>query len=191
MSKQDFIKKYIDRCDNAISSKNYQEMMALEAEICSVFATDIDYIKNGLDRYGSGAITGKQVDVIGDLQKLKAKLEKLWFELQEVKSIPSAPSIVFNNTNENHNTNNLDISVDIDVLFDTTEKKINEMESLSISQTEEVLSQLNELKQIVKSAESKKSKWDKAGKIFKWLGDKSVEIAIAFIPIINKWLTTL
>ena len=45
--------------------------------------------------------------------------------------------------------------------------------------------QLEELKTIYKSKDSKKTKWAKVKPIMIWLADKSVDVGIAFLPLIT------
>lgn len=68
-------------------------------------------------------------------------------------------------------------------------KKIKECESLTEEETKEALKYLKELKEIYESKGNRKSKWEKAKKILIWLADKSVDIAIAFFPIITSILS--
>ena len=99
------------------------------------------------------------------------------------------PALIVNNYNTNTNQNMN--SIDLNTVFEFAEKKIQDMESLSSEDTQIALEKLNELKDISNSKESRKNCWSKIGPIFKWLADKSVELAIAFMPIISQVLNKM
>ena len=104
-------------------------------------------------------------------------------------AIPTKKENTFNFYNENKNANTNNVQVQIEIDFEVIEKNISEMESLTNEETAEALRILEELKEIYKSKENRKSKWEKTKKFFLWLSDKSVDVAIAFIPIINQILS--
>ena len=58
------------------------------------------------------------------------------------------------------------------------------MESLTSAETTEALEKLKELEKIYNSKESRKAKWETAKKILVWVTDKSVDVAIAYFPVI-------
>ena len=60
------------------------------------------------------------------------------------------------------------------------------MTSLTDEDTEEILKRLEELEKVVNSGESKKSKWEKAKPVLKWLADKSFDIGKVILPLFLK-----
>ena len=58
-------------------------------------------------------------------------------------------------------------------------------ESLTEEQTIEALKKLEELRSIYQSKDNKKTKWSKVKPIMIWLADKSVDVGIAFLPLIT------
>lgn len=83
---------------------------------------------------------------------------------------------VNNNLNENNNS--------ILVSFELVRQNIEGMTSLTEVEIEEILNKINELEQIVKSAERKSKKWDNAKGIIKWIADKGVDVGISVIPLL-------
>ena len=59
------------------------------------------------------------------------------------------------------------------------------MESLTEDETKEAIYKIKEIETIYKSKDNKKKKWEKLRKIIIWLADKSVDLAIAYLPIIT------
>lgn len=189
-TKEQIINNYIIQCDEAIQKNIYLEMKELTQEIISVFNEEIKGLRTELDCCKSYVVVPgqqKKFDYIGDLRKIKAKLTYYLATLGG-KVSEKRPSLVVNNYNNNTNVNQNVTDLNLDLLFQTTESIINDMESLSIEETNSVLGKLEELKQISKSKDNRKQKWNKLGNIFKWLADKSVDIAIAFIPVISQVL---
>ena len=117
-----------------------------------------------------------------NLQNMKNKLEGY---IQDIvlkpitNTQPSANNINFYNNNKN-SINNYLTNID----FNSIEQKIKECESLTDSETKEILVKLKEMQKIYESDDSRKNKWEKAKKILIWLADKSVEVGIAFLSII-------
>lgn len=74
----------------------------------------------------------------------------------------------------------------ITVSFDKVRNQIKEMSGLSDADTKETLDKIDELKVIVESSESKKTKWQKVKPILAWIADKSVDVGIALLPLILK-----
>lgn len=118
-----------------------------------------------------------------NLSVMKSKLEGYLQNFYIPQVVPSQDKNVnIYNSNSNNNTNSINFEFNLD--FDEIKKKIINSESLTQEQTDEALKILSELKEIYNSNESKKSKWEKSKKVLLWLADKSVDIAIAYFPII-------
>ena len=119
--------------------------------------------------------------MIGKLEGYKQDLDLRVYEIFNGKN-SSAVKIYNSNKNANANTNtNTNVTV---VNFSIVEKNLKKNESLTEEQTIEALKKLEELKSIYQSKDNKKTKWSKANSIIIWLADKSVDIGIAFLPLI-------
>ncbi len=53
----------------------------------------------------------------------------------------------------------------------------------TLSDKDEILSKIDEIKQILKSSETKEEKWNRLSKIGKWVFDKSVDVGIQLLPM--------
>ena len=121
-----------------------------------------------------------------NLQNMKSKLEGYIQDIDLKPLTINKPTKSINVYNKNENNISNIVS---NVNFNTVEEKIKECESLTEEETKEALKYLKELKEIYESKGNRKSKWEKAKKILIWLADKSVDIAIAFFPIITSILS--
>lgn len=111
--------------------------------------------------------------MIGKLEGYKQDLDIKLYNSNNSKDI----KIYNNNTNTNSNINTVN--------FNIVEETINNNESLTEEQTKEALEKLDELKTIYQLKDNRKTKWAKVKPILIWLCDKSVDIAIAFLPLIT------
>lgn len=109
------------------------------------------------------------------------------------KSQPQMPSPLINNVINVNNTNStvLENNIDISISIQTTYDNIKNMDSLSDEETKLALEKVNELATILQSKENRKSKWSKIASVFKWLANKSVELATAFSPLIIQALQNI
>ena len=112
-----------------------------------------------------------------DVNGIKETLEAI---LASGKSPKSNSSTNFNISNSNFN------QITMNATFKEVKYNIQNMCSLSEIETEETLKKVNEIEIIVESNESRKSKWEKAKPILKWLADKSVDVGIQLLPLILK-----
>lgn len=113
--------------------------------------------------------------VFENLQMMKAKLETFKFQMNAI-AMPELPE-----TQVNVTTN-----VGVHITFEQVRSQVEEMSSLTDEQTQEVLDKINEIEEIVKSNDNKKSKWEKVKSVLKWLADKSCDVGIALLPLILK-----
>lgn len=201
MSKENQIKrdiqKDIDEIQSLLEQNNSteDELTKLHIKIDGKYQSKITtwgkscynwYDKNGFDYNYMG------IDALRhNLLNVKSKLEGY---LQTFTLVPVVPSnsktinYINNNTNNNTNNNknensNTNIS-EIKIDFKEIEKNISNMESLTSAETTEALEKLKELEKIYNSKESRKAKWETAKKILVWVADKSVDVAIAYFPVI-------
>lgn len=142
----------------------------------------------GLSQYGWIDNYGFSYEYLGEetikhnLLNMQSKLEGY---LQDYRLIPNTPlSTDIKVINNNTNSNNINVKIDFQSLI----KQIDEMESLTENETKEAISKIKEIETIYNSNESKKKKWEKIKGILIWLADKSVDLAIAYLPIITNSL---
>nr|WP_314463363.1 nucleotide-binding protein [uncultured Clostridium sp.] len=85
MDKVEFIKSYIDRCDEVITSGIITDANKLQDEIIGIFESEITDIKNMLDNYSFMVSdnSNQQVDFFGDIKLIKQKLVNYMINLQD------------------------------------------------------------------------------------------------------------
>lgn len=199
MSKENQIKrdiqKDIDEIQSLLEQNNSREdeLTKLHIKIDGKYQSKITtwgkscynwYDKNGFD-YNYMSIDSLRHNLLN----MKSKLEGY---LQTFTLVPIVPSnsktvnYINNNTNTNNNKNdNSNINInEVKIDFKQIEKTINDMESLTSAETKEALEKLKELENIYNSKGSRKTKWETAKKILIWVADKSVDVAIAYFPVI-------
>lgn len=113
--------------------------------------------------------------VTDNLKQIKYKLETFQYQMNAV-SLLELPTAQVNVTT----------NIGINITFEEVRSQVEEMSSLSEEQTQEVLETINEIEEIVKSKDSKKTKWGKNKLILIWLADKSCDVGIALLPLILK-----
>lgn len=187
MIKRD-IQSDIDKIKGVLqSNSSIQEIINIHMYIDGKYQSKIS--NWGLSQYSWNDKLGFDYEFLGEdslkhnLNNMKNKLEGY---LQDYRLLPFAsspsPAIKF----INNNTNNNEIKVEID--FMNLINKINDMESLTETETNEAIEKVKEIEKIYKSKDSKKKKWEKIKNILIWLADKSVDLAIAYLPIITNSL---
>lgn len=197
MSKVNQMKRDIDKDINSIkdvlNNKNVEEMLKVHKYMDSKYQSKINTW--GLSQYGwsddlgfayeligESGISENLENMIGKLEGYKQDLDLRAYEIFNGKS-SSGVKIYNNNKNSNSNTNTNTITNTVN--FNAVLQNIKDNESLTEEQTKEALQKLEELKIIYKSKDSKKTKWAKVKPIMIWLVDKSVDVGIAFLPLIT------
>lgn len=184
------VKEDIIKIEEALSKSDEKILCDIHMMIDGKYQTKIE--KWGLSQYGWRDTSGFHYSALSydslkhNLQNMKSKLEGY---LQDIDLKPltiNKPTKSINVYNKNENNISNIVS---NVNFNTVEEKIKECESLTEEETKEALKYLKELKEIYESKGNRKSKWEKAKKILIWLADKSVDIAIAFFPVITSILS--
>ena len=180
------VKVDIIKIDEALKQTDEELLRDIHMLIDGKYQTKIE--KWGLSQYGWRDTYGFYYGSLSydslkhNLQNMKSKLEGY---IQDINLKPltinqaSTKNINFYNNNENNVNNYL-----TNINFNSVEQKIKEFESLTEDETKDALVKLKELQKIYESNESRKIKWEKSKKILIWLADKSVDIAIAYFPII-------
>lgn len=190
-NKINLMNEYIHRCDDALQSQDIQQAKTLFLEIVSVYETEIPNFWNGLKSDNGRAIPNWEYINpywLADLPIVKAKLINYTSTFTS-KQNPSS-HIFINNSYATSNANasaHIDFETDIKIV----QYKISEMDSLSAEETKIALQKLEELLKIAQSTDNRKTKWQKLGSIFKWIADKSVELAVAFAPALMNVIRSL
>lgn len=181
-------KKYIKECTDIIDSNDRSSAIELQTSLVATFEGYIMGFGKNLD-YDYEGIAG---DYINNIRILKCKLEAfLATGCLITTSIQKADAGGINITNNSHannsNTNTLNNSLvlNIDILFDETRKMIENNESLSEKEIEEVLEKIKEIEDISKLEKSKNKKWFKLRPTMEWLGTKGVAVATAVLGLIS------
>ena len=86
--------------------------------------------------------------------------------------------ITLNNMNQ--------FSAIINISFEDTKRKIENMTSLTDSEIDEIHNKIDELEKIIISSERKTKKWDQAKDIIKWVADKGIDVGSTLLPLILK-----
>ncbi len=197
MSKINQMKREIEKDINSIkevlNKDDLDKMMKIHKYMDSKYQSKIDTW--GLSQFGWSDNLGFDYDfigksgilenlenMIGKLEGYKQNLDLKVYEIFNGKN-SSGVKIYNNNKNANANTNtNTNATV---VNFSIVENNLKNNESLTEEQTIEALKKLEELRSIYQSKDNKKTKWSKVKPIMIWLADKSVDVGIAFLPLIT------
>ena len=114
---------------------------------------------------------------IDNLKSMKAKLSTYKYLVNAIPNkMPAMATVNVNIQND----------IELNVSIQNARSQIEDMTSLTVPQSKEILERLDLIESIMKSTDNKKTKWEKIGPIIKWLADKSVDIAIALLPLICK-----
>jgi hypothetical protein len=186
MNKIEFINSYIDLCDKVTESNQAKTVVN---DIRMIFIDEIPSIDMNLDL---GRITNDNINCtdkmyLNDLRRLKLRLVNLRANLmmEEEKEKRKLEELSLQKSILTVNNSNSNI-VNIDITFDQVREKVENMTSLKETEIQEVLHKVNELENILKSSDRKAKKWENAKEIIKWIADKSVDIGIAFLPLLLK-----
>ena len=74
----------------------------------------------------------------------------------------------------------------VNISFEEVKRQIEDMTGLSEAETKEALDKIDEIKVVIESSETKKTKWQKIKPVLTWLADKSVDVGIAMLPLLLK-----
>lgn len=201
MDKLEFIKSYINRCDEVIASESIAVADKLQDEIIGVFESEITGIRNMLDNYSfSGAYdSNNQVDFIGDIKLIKQKLinyavnlqanqDKMKYDLElaRLKQPQVSAHAEANPTQTATATSNVTITIEQAI------KQLDEIseDRLTIIDKEILKEHLFSLEGI-KATKDKNKFWGKSKEILKFIADKGVDAAIVTLPYIIASLKSL
>lgn len=182
---------YIKRCELVLESKDKVEAKKLRELIISIFESYIKGIKSGLDNYNAARAwvnSERVVDEIGDIEKLKGKLEifaatkgRFSMDISSEKSMNMSISNVSSNTNINENYS----IVQLDLLIENTIKEVEGNISLSEDDIKEVLDKIEIINDIFKEKTAVNKKWFKLKPVIEWTSTKGVGIGISILNLIT------
>lgn len=172
-----FIKKDIRRCEEALKSTDVKKVNNLLRE----FLTAYKMYWNDLHFSGLGGWEDDSVSYV-ELRGFKSRLQGLLnLTTDQLTSLMTrSEDSKISNTNIISNQ----VSVNLEVLIQTTVEYFEENETLSDEERLEILDNINSIKKIGESEETKVKKWTKLKPILKWLSTKGVDIFIKLIPLI-------
>ncbi|HFC9286150.1 hypothetical protein [Clostridium perfringens] len=189
------IKDYIHQCDIALEINNENLIDSLVDKIIAIFEVDIPDIKKGqecniIDLNGDGYsyIADKRKNLILLKNKLEAYSAKLNDGIINNRTMENKEGVnlVVNNTNNNINNNtNNNTNNNLEILFKKAKEEVENNESLSEEEINEVLEKIKEIEKISESDEAKNKKWFKLRPTMEWLGTKGVSVATAVLGLIT------
>lgn len=179
-----FVQNDINRIENILKENvTKDDLLNLHREIDGRYQSCITnwnqglncvyYLKGSISVINYGLLEDKKEKIISNLLMMKSKLETYVFGMNAV-SVHEAPS-----TTVNVNTN-----LKLNITFEQVCSQIEDMTSLTDEQTKEILDKVAEIKTVVDSTGSKKSKWEKIKPVLTWLADKSFDVAMTILPLL-------
>lgn len=176
----------ISRCEQFLSGEcNKEQGMDLHLEIITRYPTYISQFGTSLYNYNDEiGFSSEYFDVESMIFNLKVMKNKLIaFKNHGYRN---GRAVVNDNSINIENKLNATQSQMITVTFEDVKKNIEEMTALSEIETKETLEKIDEIKNIIETEQSKKTKWQKIKPILVWLADKSVDVGIALLPLLMK-----
>lgn len=172
------------RIDQALSSNDETTLRATHMDIDGKYGA---YIPDwGKSMYAYGEDLGFNYEwlnkdsLIHNLTLMKSRLEGYALGLEKPTPKGYSPN---NSVNVNvSNTNEVNVSIS----FEDVRKQIEDMTSLTETQTKEALDKVSEIESVVNGTDSKKTKWEKIKPILTWLADKSFDVAMTILPLLLK-----
>lgn len=97
-----------------------------------------------------------------------------------------AEKLVLNVNNSNTNTNNVSqtTEINIEVEFENAIKQVEDA-CLPDAQEKEVLAKIQELKEIIDSKASRRTRWEKVKGFFKWVAEQGIQVASIIVPLLT------
>lgn len=179
------IRSDICKIDTVLQNADPAEIESLHKQLDGKYQCII--VDWGKSMYGYSAGHGFDYEVLGtdslqdNLAMMRPKLEALMLGWNAVGSAAkfshsSAPDV---NVTVNNN-------VTVNISFEQVREQIKDMDSLTDAQTKEALEKVSEIKKVIESAESKKTKWEKIKPVLIWLAEKSYDLGKTILPLLLK-----
>lgn len=176
-----FIDGFINEIDKILENKDVDNAKKQQKNIIAVFSNEIANIENGLSNYDMCGLydDNYKPDFLRDLEILKSKLLNYKANIYMEGDKQSTQNIIYNENISNINTN-------IEITITDTIEKINHFPDNLISkeEKEEIEDKLASLERSAKSEDKSKIK-SKIANILKYIGDKSIDVAIALLPALG------
>jgi len=174
----------IKRIDDIVERDvSHAELIKFHREIDSKYSGCIVKWHNGLSLWSPShdvVVLFSEKDcsketVIENLLLFKAKLETYQYGMNAIEPQQHSQTTV-----------NVTNNISQEVSFENVCSRVEDMNSLSLEETKEVISRIRDLETIVNAQSSKKEKWEQIRPIVKWLADKSFDVAMMIFPLILK-----
>lgn len=201
MDKLEFVKSYINRCDEVILSGCKADADKLQDEIIGIFESEITDIKNMLDNYSWAGFydSNRQVDFIGDIKLIKQKLINYMVNLQEKQNkikyeleLARLKQPRLSAHAEANPTQTATVTSYVNITIEQAIKQLDEIPENILSNIErDILKELIFSLEGSKAARDKSKFWDKAKEILKFIADKGADTAIATLPYIIASLNSI
>lgn len=179
------INEDIQKIDDVLSRYIESEMEELHIILDGKYSA---YVPEwGMSMYGYNREYGFMYDSFDieskkhNLLLMKSKLQGYAGMLELNSKMNGSKSNLSVTVNNNNNNNN---QVNIEVSFEETRQKIEDMTALSREQTDEILKKIDELESINKENISRKNKWEKVKPIIAFALDKGADAAIAILALV-------
>ncbi|WML33220.1 hypothetical protein [Clostridium sp. OS1-26] len=177
----------IERCQQVLEKKDIGEAKKLLEILLGAYSDYIPGIRNNLDFYSYHY--SSPVDYLGDIEKMKRKLELFLGNGCVVNNGQANGNIQINNTNDNNNantnTNTNTNTIDLNVLFDETRQKIENDETLGEEEIKEILERIDEIKVVHESGEPRNRKWFRLRELMSWVGTKGLVVGTSILNLIT------
>ena len=166
-----------------------EELMDLHEDIVNYYHSKIQgfgknlYGYNYKDDFYMKDFMGKD-SIISNFKAMRSKLQA-FYDADCENELQHKQEPLINATFSNQNTNNMNVDVSIDIVYENAQKEIDDNTIFLDEEIEEIQNKLTELKETVASNESRRKKWDKAKAIFTFALDKGIDVALAFLPMMN------
>lgn len=85
------LEKYIELCKEVLDTSDKMRAASLEKEIVAVLRTEYKGLTQGLENYGPGVLADREIDFLGDIRLLQARLRK---ELEAIQPVQVARDLV-------------------------------------------------------------------------------------------------
>ena len=177
--KLQMINKYIADADEIEKRKDIKAAERYVDMVLGIYLAEIPGLKNNLDRF-RWKLDNEKTDHLFDLSLLREKLRNHKLNLQSglyTKFFSETGGNVTVTQNSQQSMENV-----VTLSLDQTIEVINKLPEETLSPEEKI--ELAEKLASIFAAKDKKTKWDKAQGILKWLGDKGVEVGLAALPYI-------
>ena len=179
--------KRMDKCKEMSEDK----LMDLHEDIVNYYHSKIQgfgknlYGYNYKDDFYMKDFIGKE-SIISNFKAIKSKLQAFYdADCENILENKQESLISATFSNSNQNTSNINVDISIDIVYENAQKEIDNNTTFSNEEIEEIQNKLAELRETVASNESKRKKWDKAKAIFTFAMDKGIDVALAFLPMMN------